>query len=156
MLRYKAPKQIRLEKSPGRALNFAAVTSRGYYQASAKRTRTNCFFKHFSGRHKNVFMVSRGGYKERLANMKLKSSLGCHRATLSCAQSQTERTTVRSDKAPPRAFVLHSPQNLLLKIMLCLYTRFQLCNELHLSYSALRLFKLTVQCLLLSAKIKGC
>lgn len=149
-------KQIRLQKPSGRVLNFVAIASRGYYHASANRARTNCFFKHFSWRHKNVFMVSRGGHKERLANMKLKSSLGRHRATLGCAQSQAERTTVRSDKAPPRAFVLHSPQNLLLKIMLCLYTRFQLCNELHLSYAAVRLFKPTVQCLLLSAKIKGC
>lgn len=87
MLKCKTPKQMRLENSPGRLLNFAVVINQEYCHVSPYRTWTNCFFKHLSGRHKSVFMVTTGRCKGRLANMKIKSSLGCHLAMLGCVKS---------------------------------------------------------------------
>lgn len=94
MLKCKTPKQMRLENSLGYPPNFAAVINQEYCDVSPYRTWTNCSFKHFSGRHKSVFMATSGRYRGRLANMKIKSSLGYHPAMLSCVKSQMERTTV--------------------------------------------------------------
>lgn len=87
MLKCKTPKQMRLGDSRGHAPNFAAVINQEYCHVSPCRTRTNCSFKYFSGRHKSVFMATLGRYGGRLANMKIKSSLGCHPSMLSCVES---------------------------------------------------------------------
>lgn len=87
MLKCKTPKQMRLENSLGHLPNFAAIINQEYCHMSPYRTWTNCFFKHFSGRHKSIFMATLGRCSGRLANMKIKSSLGCHLAMLSCVKS---------------------------------------------------------------------
>lgn len=94
LLKCKIAKQMRSENSLGRLLNFAFVISQKYCHASPCRTWTNGFFKHFSGRHKRVFMVTMGRYKRRLANMKIKFPHGCHVAVPCCVKSRMERTTL--------------------------------------------------------------
>lgn len=76
-----------LGNSQGHPPNFAAVINQDYCHVSPYRTRTNCSFKYFSGRHKSVFMATLGRYGGRLANMKIKSSLGRHPNMLNCVES---------------------------------------------------------------------
>lgn len=86
---------MRLGNSQGHPPNFAAAINQEYCQVSPYRTWTNCSFKYFSGRHKTVFMATLGRYGGRLANMKIKSSLGHHPSMLSCVESQAGRKSVR-------------------------------------------------------------
>lgn len=95
MLKCKTPKQMRLGNSQGHPPNFAAVINQEYCHVSPYRTRTNCSFKYFSGRHKSVFMATLGRYGGRLANMKIKSSLGRHPNMLNCVESQARRKSVQ-------------------------------------------------------------